>query len=65
MKTYAYSLAATALVAIMTLATARADYRSTLLSYNPSAYWRLNETTPVPVDAAANIGTVGQPGNGY
>ena len=50
----------------MTVQNARADYSSTVLSYNPSAYWRLNETTPVPpADPATNSGTLGNPGNGY
>jgi hypothetical protein len=43
-----------------------ADYQSTVLSQNPSAYWRLNETTvpPVPPIFAANAGSVGSAGNG-
>ena len=65
MKSYSYSLAAT-LVAIMTLGSARADYRSTLLSYNPAAYWRLNETATVPIaDQAANSGSVGAVANAF
>lgn len=36
-----------------------ADYSSTVLSYGPVAYWRLNETTPVPSAlTAASLGTV-------
>ena len=59
MKTHRYSLAAT-LVAIMTIPTARADYSSAVSSFNPAAYWRLNETTPAPLgDAATNRGTLG------
>ena len=34
-------------------ATARADYSSTVLSFHPAAYWRLNETTPVPITVPA------------
>jgi Concanavalin A-like lectin/glucanases superfamily/Immunoglobulin domain/Immunoglobulin I-set domain len=64
-STYRHSLAAT-LVAIVTLTTARADYRSTLLSYNPAAYWRLNETATVPIaDEAVNIGSLGAAANGF
>ena len=65
MKSYSYSLAAT-LVAIMTLGAARADYRSNLLTYNPAAYWRLNETATVPIaDEAVNIGSLGAADNGF
>jgi len=65
MKTYPYFLAAT-FTAVMIVTTAKADYPSTVLSYNPSAYWRLNETTPVPPpDMATNTGIVGLSGDGY
>jgi hypothetical protein len=43
---------------------ARADYQSTVLSQNPVAYWRLNETTAPPPPFTANSGSVGAPGNG-
>jgi hypothetical protein len=43
-----------------------ADYQSTVLSFNPVAYWRLNETTAVPAaNIAANAGSLGTVGNGY
>ena len=61
MKTYSCSLAAI-LVATITLPTARADYSSTVMGLNPIAYYRLNETTPVPADTAANLGTAGVSG---
>src|ERR1039457_3309705 len=64
MKTCLYSLAAT-LVAILTIPTARADYSSTVLGLNPVAYYRLNETTPVPADTATNLGTAGVNGTAF
>jgi len=43
-----------------------ADYASTVLSFNPVAYWRLNETATVPQALkAANSGSLGEPGTGY
>jgi hypothetical protein len=35
---------ATGLLALASVLPAQADYSSTVLSYNPAAYWRLNET---------------------
>jgi hypothetical protein len=64
MKTYHYSLAAT-LVAIVTIPAARADYSSTVMGLNPVAYYRLNETTPVPGDTATNLGTAGINGTAF
>jgi hypothetical protein len=64
MKTQRYSLAA-ALAAILTIPAARADYPSTVLSLGPVAYYRLNETTPVPADTATNLGTAGVTGTGF
>lgn len=64
MKTHCYSLAAT-LVAIMAIPSARADYSSTVMGLNPVAYYRLNETTPVPADMAANLGTAGVNGTAF
>jgi len=55
---------ATGLLALATVLPARADYPSTVLFYNPAAYWRLNETTPVPVDVATNSGSLGSAANG-
>jgi hypothetical protein len=64
MKTHRYSLAAT-LVAIVTLPSVRADYSSTVMGLNPVAYYRLNETTPVPADTATNLGTAGANGTAF
>jgi hypothetical protein len=64
MKTHRYSLAA-ALVAVLIVPAARADYPSTVLSLNPVAYYRLNETTPVPADTATNLGMAGVNGTGF
>ncbi len=63
MKPSQYLIAA-ALGAVLAVPCARADYPSTVSSHNPAAYWRLNETTPVPTDVAINSGTVGAAGNG-
>jgi hypothetical protein len=41
---------ATALVAIATLMPAKADYASTVQSFSPLGYWRLNETNAAPVE---------------
>jgi hypothetical protein len=50
----------TILLALTALLPARADYSSTVESFNPAAYWRLNETTPVPPgDVATNLGSAG------
>lgn len=46
---------------------AQADYQSTVLSQNPSGYWRLDETTPPPTPAstaAVNQGSLGATGAG-
>jgi hypothetical protein len=51
---------AVSLAALAAGTTARADYSSTVLSFNPAAYWRLNETTTVPIaDQAINGGSAG------
>ena len=60
------AVSATGLLALVIVLPARADYSSTVLSYNPAAYWRLNETTPVPIaDQAANSGSVGAVANAF
>jgi len=64
MKTYPYFLTAT-LVAILTIPIARADYSSTVMGLNPIAYYRLNETAPVPADTATNLGTAGLVGTAF
>jgi hypothetical protein len=53
------ALAAT-LLALSAGLRASADYSSTVLSFKPVGYWRLSETTPVPVpDWATNSGSTG------
>lgn len=48
------------------IATVKADYASTVTNLNPIAYYRLNETTPVPLaDIATNSGTLGSAAIGY
>ena len=43
-----------------------ADYQTTILGYNPLAYWRFNETTPSPApNAVTNHGTAGPGIVGY
>jgi hypothetical protein len=43
-----------------------ADYSNTVMSFNPVGYWRMSETTPVPLpDVATNRGTLGQTATGY
>src|SRR5437667_1436481 len=64
-KNYVSSLAAT-ILAFPAGQTVGADYSSTVLSFNPVAYWRLSETTPVPAaNIAKNVGSLGDLGNGY
>ena len=58
------AVSATALLALTTVLPARADYSNTVMSLNPIAYYRLNETTPVPQDSAVNSGTLGSVGDG-
>jgi len=44
----------------------KADYASTLSSYNPVAYWRLGETTQPPAaNVAVNAGSLGTSAIGY
>src|SRR6185369_7331372 len=43
----------------------RADFSNTVMSFNPVAYWQVNETNqPPPVALATNLGTLGATGNG-
>src|SRR5215471_12139246 len=46
------------LAALLLGFTARADYFSTVMSLNPVAYWRLDETNQPPVDVATNSGSL-------
>lgn len=60
------AVSATGLLALVIVLPARADYSSTVLSYNPAAYWRLNDSGTVPLaDQAVNLGSVGAPVNGF
>lgn len=55
-----------ACAALSTTRPARADYSSTVMGFNPVAYYRLNETASVPaMDRATNRGTTGAAGTGY
>src|SRR5258708_19057457 len=49
-----------------TLGAPAADYQATVLSQNPAAYWRLNESISpsAPVTTAANLGSLGATDNG-
>src|SRR5262245_37235619 len=43
-----------------------ADYQSTVLSHNPLAYWRFDETAAAPaLNKVANSGSLGSAGDGY
>lgn len=55
-----------ALVALAGAPWCRADYSNTVMSFNPVAYWPLNETNQPPAAAltATNVGTLGTIGNG-
>jgi hypothetical protein len=50
----------------VSISPARADYSNVVASFNPIAYWRLNETTPPspPLNLVTNHGSVGSAGNG-
>jgi hypothetical protein len=56
-----------AMCVTLTAATAvRADYSSTIQSFNPAGYWPLNETTATPqAEVATNLGTLGPLANAY
>jgi hypothetical protein len=66
-KVHRFLLAASAtgLLALAAVLPARADYSNTVMSLNPLGYWRLNDQTPVPVDTATNLGTLGVVGNSF
>jgi hypothetical protein len=56
----------TILLALTAVLPARADYSSTVQSFNPIMYYHLNETAPVPIaDQAVNLGTLGAAVNGF
>ena len=65
LKQFALGVAVSAAVVFGSGLPARAaDYPTTVQSYHPVGYWRLNETTPLPVDPATNAGTAGAAVNG-
>src|SRR6476469_1174671 len=55
-----------ATASLLAPAVSRADYSNTVMSFNPIAYWPLNETNQPPPAAttATNLGTFGVAGNG-
>ena len=60
------AILAAGLLALVTVLPAEADYSSTVLGYGPAAYWRLNETAPVPAaDQAVNSGSAGSVADGF
>src|SRR5882724_2217368 len=69
MKTHPYLNHACLVGAVLLASSARlaaADYQSTVLSHNPLAYWRLDETAPAPpLNKVANSGSLGSAGDGY
>jgi hypothetical protein len=61
----AFSLAG-GLLALAIAPAFSADYPTTVSSFKPSGYWRLNETAPIPApDWATNRGTLGSSAYGY
>ena len=66
MNKHSFRIMLSALVAFMATFTSRADYSSTIMSFNPVAYWPLNETTQPPAAyLATNSGTLGAKASGY
>ncbi len=61
----AKSFATAALLILPGASILRADYTSTLQSFKPLGYWRLEETVKVPADTAINSGTAGDLGTGF
>ena len=49
-----------------TISPSKADFVSTISGLNPLAYWRLDESTPLPAaDKAINLGSVGDSANAF
>src|SRR6516165_4737052 len=60
------ALFAAALLALAVEGVVAADFPTTVLSLNPLAYWRFNETTPSPSPPmVTNSSTLGAVGTGY
>lgn len=57
------ALLASVAPALMFVATARADYQTTVLADKPLAYYPLNESTPWTPNVATNSGSLGAAGN--
>jgi len=56
----------TALLGTTLVSLLAADYPSTVLSFNPLAYWRLDETNAAPpLNRLANSGSAGSSADGY
>lgn len=66
---YSLNLALSALVGLMSIVMARADYSysNAVISLAPVAYWPLDETSqpPLPGNLATNLGTSGSAYDGY
>lgn len=59
------AVSAAALLTLTAMPSVGADYPTTVQSYHPVGYWRLNENTPVPVgDIATNSGSLAPAGIG-
>jgi hypothetical protein len=57
---------ATVLTGAALYSAAAADYPTTVQSYNPLAYWRLDDTAASPaLNIVSNSGTLGRAGDGY
>jgi hypothetical protein len=64
MRPLCLMLLVTAAPALMFVASARADYASTVLADSPVAYYQLNDSTPWTPNVATNSGSLGAAGNG-
>lgn len=63
---FSLSIATTALTFCLASSLARADYASTVSSFSPLAYWRLNETVATPpLNTVSNLGAIGGSAHGY
>jgi Concanavalin A-like lectin/glucanases superfamily/Immunoglobulin domain len=64
--TVRYHLLAAATSALLCAAAQAADYPTTVLSHNPLAYWRLDESASSPaINKVANAGSLGSIADGY
>ncbi len=59
------AVSAAALLTLAAVSSVAADYPTTVSSYHPVGYWRLNGTNAVPVgDIATNSGSLGAQAQG-